>query len=158
MKKKLYTLPPKKEDLIYFKDLTDFQIVVLCEMELLKKNKKYSRGDGPNPNQLLFDFINDWKKKEFQNVPFSRMSSFQIDIQKIIPFLWTVFGDMADKNHLEIFKNNIEEQELNKIALIFSKLDKMWEKDFKEYDSVNYTGEKIIVKWNEEKGVYDELK
>lgn len=157
MKKKLYTLPPKKEDLIYFKDLTDFQIVVLCEMELLKKNKKYSRRDGPNPNQLLFDFINEWKEKEFPNVSFSWMSSFQIDIQKIIPFLWTDF-DMADKNHLEIFKNNLEEQELNKIALIFSKLDKMWEKDFKEYDSVNYTGEKIIVKWNEEKGVYDELK
>jgi len=161
MKKKKYTLPPKKEDLIYLKDLTDFQIVVLCEMELLKKNKKYSRSDGPDPNQLLLDFINDWKEKEFQNVPF--MSSFhidiQIDIQKIIPFLWTVFGDMADKNHLEIFKNNLEEQELNKIALIFSKLDKMWEKDFKEYDSVNYTtGEKIIVKWNEEKGVYDESK
>lgn len=86
MKKKKYTLPQKKEDLIYFKDLTDFQIVVLCEMELLKKNKKYSRSDGPNPNQLLLDFINDWKEKEFQNVPFSRMSSFQIDIQKIIPF------------------------------------------------------------------------
>ena len=167
MKKKLYTLPPKKEDLEYLKDLTDFQIVVLCEMELLKKNKKYSYSqnktsssgvDGPNPKQLLFDFINDWKEKEFQNISFSRMSNFQIDIQKILPFLWVVFGDMADKNHLEVFKNNLEEQELNEISLIFSKLDKMWEKDFKEYNSVDYYGKKFKVKWNEKKGDYDELK
>ena len=59
----------------------------------------------------------------------------------------------------KIFKNNLVEKELNKINLIFSELDKMWEKDFKEYKSISIlTDEKIIVKWNEGKGVYDEIK
>ena len=160
MAKKKYILPPKREDFEYFKDFTDFQIVVLCEMELLRKNKKYTRSDlGPNPNQLLINFINNWKEKEFQNIPFRDRASFQVDIQKIIPFNWLTFDDMADKNHLEIFKNNLVEKELNKINLIFSELDKMWEKDFKEYKSISIlTDEKIIVKWNEGKGVYDEIK
>lgn len=43
MSKKKYLNPPKREDFEYFTDFTDFQIVMLCEMELLRKNKKYTR-------------------------------------------------------------------------------------------------------------------
>lgn len=159
MSKKKYLNPPKREDFEYFTDFTDFQIVMLCEMELLRKNKKYLRSDGPNPNQLLNDFINNWKEREFNNIPFRDRGSFQVDIQKIIPFNWKVFDDMADKNHLEVFKNNLSDDELKKIELIFSELDEKWEKNFKEYKSISIlTDEEMIVRWNDEKGCYEEIK
>ena len=46
-------------------------------------------------------------------------------------------GRVCDKLWRSFVGYNLEEQELNEISLIFSKLDKMWEKDFKEYNSVN---------------------
>ena len=159
MSKIKYLNPPKREDFEYFTDFTDFQIVMLCEMELLRKNKKYTRSDGPNPNQLLNDFINNWKESEFKNIPFKDRASFQVDIQKIIPYNWSAFDDMADKDHLGVFKNSLSEDELEKMDLIFSELDQKWEKDYKEYKSISIlTDEEMIVRWNNEKGMYDEIK
>lgn len=156
---KKYLSPPIREDFDYFTDFSDFQIVALCEMELLRDNKKFKRSDGTNPNQLLIDFINTWKEKEFTDVPFKDRASFQVDIQKIIPFKWKIFGDMANKNHLEVFKNKLTDNELSNLESIFSQLEKMWEKGFKEYKSISIlTDEEILVKWNEEKGMYDEIR
>ena len=159
MSKKKYLNPPKREDFEYFTDFTDFQIVMLCEMELLRKNKKYTRSDGPNAKQLLNDFINNWIESEFNNIPFRDRASFQVDIQKIIPYNWLAFDDMADKNHLGVFKNGLSEDELKKMDLIFLELDLKWEKDYKEYKSISIlTDEEMIVRWNYEKGMYDEIK
>lgn len=159
MSKKKYLNPPKREDFEYFTDFTDFQIVMLCEMELLRKNKKYTRSDGPNAKQLLNDFINNWIESEFNNIPFRDRASFQVDIQKIIPYNWSAFDDMADKNHLGVFKNGLSEDELKKMDLIFRELDLKWEKDYKEYKSISIlTDEEMIVRWNYEKGMYDEIK
>jgi len=156
---KKYNNPPKKSDFEYFQNFSDFQIVVLCELELLRKNKKFTRTDGPNPNQLLNDFINNWKEKEFKEVSFRDRSSFQVDIQKIIPFLWTVFGDMSDKNHLQIFKDRLTDEETKKLENIIMDLQNKWEKDFMEYKSISIlTDEEMIVRWNEEKGMYEEIK
>jgi len=156
---KKYNNPPKKSDFEYFQNFSDFQIVVLCEFELLRKNKKFTRTDGPNPNQLLNDFINNWKEKEFKEVSFRDRSSFQVDIQKIIPFLWTVFGDMSDKNHLQIFKDRLTDEETKKLENIIMDLQNKWEKDFMEYKSISIlTDEEMIVRWNEEKGMYEEIK
>ena len=159
MSKIKYLNPPKREDFEYFTDFTDFQIVMLCEMELLRKNEKYTRSDGPNPNQLLNDFINNWKESEFNNIPFRDRASFQVDIQKIIPYNWSAFDDMSNKNHLEIFKNKLSEDELKKMDLIFSELDQKWEKDYREYKSISFlTDKEMVVRWNNERGMYDEIK
>ena len=40
---KKYNNPPEKSDFEYFQNFSDFQIVVLCEFELLRKNKKFTR-------------------------------------------------------------------------------------------------------------------
>jgi len=74
---KKYNNPPEKSDFEYFQNFSDFQIVVLCEFELLRKNKKFTRTVGPNPNQLLNDFIINWKENEFKEVSFRDRSSFQ---------------------------------------------------------------------------------
>lgn len=159
MSKKKYLNPPKREDFECFTDFTDFQIVMLCEMELLRKNKKFTRLDGPNPNQLLNDFINNWKESEFNNIPFRDRASFQVDIQKIIPYNWSAFDEMSNKNHLEIFKNKLSEDELKKMDLIFSELDQKWEKDYREYKSISFlTDKEMVVRWNNERGMYDEIK
>ena len=66
---------------------------------------------------------------------------------------------MADKDHLGVFKNSLSEDELEKMDLIFSELDQKWEKDYKEYKSISIlTDEEMIVRWNNEKGMYDEIK
>ena len=157
---KKYNNPPEKSDFEYFQNFSDFQIVVLCEFELLRKNKKFTRADiDQNPNQLLNDFINNWKENEFKEVSFRDRSSFQVDIQKIIPFLWTVFGDMSDKNHLHIFKDRLTDEESNRLQKILMDLQIKWEKDFMEYKSISIlTDEEIIVRWSEEKGMYEEIK
>ena len=156
---KKYNNPPEKSDFEYFQNFSDFQIVVLCEFELLRKNKKFKRTDGPNPNQLLNNFIINWKENEFKEVSFRDRSSFQVDIQKIIPFLWTVFGDMSDKNHLHIFKDRLTDEESNRLQKILMDLQIKWEKDFMEYKSISIlTDEEIIVRWSEEKGMYEEIK
>ena len=156
---KKYNNPPEKSDFEYFQNFSDFQIVVLCEFELLRKNKKFTRTDGPNPNQLLNDFINNWKEREFKEVSFRDRSSFQVDIQKIIPFLWTVFGDMSDKNHLQIFKDRLTDEEVKKLENILMDLQNKWEKDYMEYKSISIlTDEEMIVRWSEEKGMYEEIK
>jgi len=156
---KKYNNPPEKCDFEYFQNFSDFQIVVLCEFELLRKNKKFKRTDGPNPNQLLNNFIINWEENEFKEVSFRDRSSFQVDIQKIIPFLWTVFGDMSDKNHLHIFKDRLTDEESNRLQKILMDLQIKWEKDFMEYKSISIlTDEEIIVRWSEEKGMYEEIK
>jgi hypothetical protein len=157
---KKYNNPPEKSDFEYFQNFSDFQIVVLCEFELLRKNKKFTRADiDQNPNQLLNNFIINWKENEFKEVSFRDRSSFQVDIQKIIPFLWTVFGDMSDKNHLHIFKDRLTDEESNRLQKILMDLQIKWEKDFMEYKSISIlTDEEIIVRWSEEKGMYEEIK
>ena len=40
---KKYNNPPEKSDFEYFQNFSDFQIVVLCEFELLRKNKKFTK-------------------------------------------------------------------------------------------------------------------
>lgn len=157
--KKKYNSPPKREDFEYFNNLSDYQIVVLCEFELLRKNKKFTRTDGPNPQQLLNNFINNWKDDEFKDIPFSDRASFQIDIQKIIPFNWAVFPEMANKNHLEIFKNKLNKDEVTKLEKLFTELNELWSKDYMEYKSISIlTDQEMIVRWNDERNCYEEIK
>ena len=158
--KTLYSNPPNKNDFKHFQNLSNYQIVVLCEFELLKKNKKFTRTDGPNPNQLLNNFINNWIKNEFENLSFSDRADFQLDIQKIIPFNWAShFPEMADKNHLSIFKDQLDENESKNLNSLLEGLNEKWECDYREYKSVSIlTDQEMIVKWNEEKGSYEEIK
>ena len=159
MSKKKYLNPPRREDFEYFKNFTDFQIVMLCEMELLRKNKKYLRSDGPNPNQLLIDFINNWKESEFNNIPFRDRASFQVDIQKIIPYNWSVFDDMADKDHLSTFEDQLTNEESTKLDELLSDLEKKWSKDYREFKSISIlTDEEMIVRWNDDIEKYEEIK
>jgi hypothetical protein len=55
-------------------------------------------------------------------------SSFQVDLQRILPFIWSkVFPEFSDKNHLNVFKNELTEDELKKLDEIISNLMKDWE-------------------------------
>lgn len=90
----------------FFTEFSNFQIVALCKLELLRNDNKFRRNDGPNPQQLLNDFINNWKEKEFTEFSFRERGSFQLDLQKIIPFKWKSFGDMAEKNIFQLLKIN----------------------------------------------------
>ena len=93
---KKYINPPNRSEFEFFTEFSNFQFVALCKLELLRNDNKFRRNDGPNPQQLLNDFINNWKEKEFTEFSFRERGSFQLDLQKIIPFKWKSFGDMAD--------------------------------------------------------------
>lgn len=156
---KKYQNPPKRSDFEYFKDFSDLQIVILCELELLRNSKKFRRNDGPNPQQLLNNFIINWRDKEFPDIPFRDKSSFQVDLQKIIPFKWSGFGDMADKDHLPIFKENLGMEDLAAIDSLFAELNNQWENGYREYKSISIlTDEEMVVKWNDDLHSYEEIK
>ena len=54
-----YINPPSREDFEYFKDFSNLQIVILCEFELLRTDKRFKPDD---PKQLLNRYIVNWKK------------------------------------------------------------------------------------------------
>lgn len=156
---KKYQSPPKRSDFEYFMEFSDLQIVILCELELLRNDKKFRRSDGPNPQQLLNNFIINWRDNEFPEISFHDKSSFQVDLQKIIPFKWSAFGDMADKNHLPVFKDNLCNEDLAVIDSLFAELNNQWEKDYREYKSISIlTDEEMVVKWNHDLHSYEEIK
>lgn len=115
------------------------------------KTLNYISRKGPNPQQLLNDFINNWKEKEFTEFSFRERGSFQLDLQKIIPFKWKSFGDMADKNHLPTFEDQLTNEELRKLDGLLSDLEKKWSKDYREFKSISIlTDEEMIVRWNDD--------
>jgi len=108
-----YINPPSREDFEYFKDFSNLQIVILCEFELLRTDKRFKPDD---PKQLLNRYIVNWKKNEFKELSTQERSSFQVDLQRILPFIWSkVFPEFSDKNHLNVFKNELTEDELKKL-------------------------------------------
>ena len=156
---KKYQNPPKRSDFEYFKEFSDLQIVILCELELLRNDKKFRRSDGPNPEQLLNNFIINWRDNEFPDISFRDKSSFQVDLQKIIPFKWSAFGDMADKDHLPVFKDNLSNEDLSVMDALFAELHSQWEKDCREYKSISIlTDEEMVVRWNDNLHSYEEIK
>ena len=52
-----YTKPPKKSDLKYFSNFSNFQIVMLCEFEILTKDPKFGPWD---QRTFVSKFKNDW--------------------------------------------------------------------------------------------------
>mgnify|MGYP003337635257 CR=1 FL=1 len=60
-----YINPPSREDFEYFKDFSNLQIVILCEFELLRTDKRFKPDD---PKQLLNKYIVNWKKNEFKEL------------------------------------------------------------------------------------------
>ena len=93
------------------------------------------------------------------SVALSTAACVRRPVQKIIPYNWSAFDDMSNKNHLEIFKNKLSKDELKKMDLIFSELDQKWEKDYREYKSISFlTDKEMVVRWNNERGMYDEIK
>lgn len=156
---KKYINPPNRSEFEFFTKFSNFQIVALCKLELLRNDNKFRRNDGPNPQQLLNDFINNWKEKEFTEFSFRERGSFQLDLQKIIPFKWKSFGDMADKNHLPTFEDQLTNEELRKLDELLSDLEKKWSKDYREFKSISIlTDEEMIVRWNDDIEKYEEIK
>ena len=151
-----YINPPSREDFEYFKDFSNLQIVILCEFELLRTDKRFKPDD---PKQLLNRYIVNWKKNEFKELSTQERSSFQVDLQRILPFIWSkVFPEFSDKNHLNVFKNELTEDELKKIDEIISNLMKDWEEKFSTYETMNWiTDKEITMKWDSSKDQYVEV-
>ena len=42
---KKYTNPPKRSEFEFFSDFSNFQIVALCKLELLRSDNKFRRND-----------------------------------------------------------------------------------------------------------------
>jgi len=151
-----YINPPSREDFEYFKDFSNLQIVILSEFELLRTDKRFKPDD---PKQLLNRYIVNWKKNEFKELSTQERSSFQVDLQRILPFIWSkVFPEFSDKNHLNVFKNELTEDELKKLDEIISNLMKDWEEKFSTYKTMNWiTDKEITMKWDSSKDQYVEV-
>ena len=150
---KQYLSPPSRSDFEYFNNFSDFQIVVLCELELLRSDKKFKM-DGPR--DLLNKFIISWRDNEFSEISFRDKSSFSVDIQKIIPFKWCgAFKEMANKNHLHIFKDKLSDSELQQIDNLISDVYSKWSKDFRRFTTMDWLNDKeMVLEWDDSKSEY----
>ena len=79
--------------------------------------------------------------------------------KEYIPFIWSkVFPEFSDKNHLNVFKNELTEDELKKLDEIISNLMKDWEEKFSTYKTMNWiTDKEITMKWDSSKDQYVEV-
>ena len=104
-------------------------------------------------------YIVNWKKNEFKELSTQERSSFQVDLQRILPFIWSkVFPEFSDKNHLNVFKNELTEDELKKLDEILSNFMKDWEEKFSTYKTMNWiTDKEITMKWDSSKDQYVEV-
>ncbi|MDC0380760.1 hypothetical protein OAM52_03715, partial [Flavobacteriaceae bacterium] len=99
------------------------------------------------------------KKNEFKELGTQERSSFQVDLQRILPFIWSkVFPEFSEKNHLNVFKDELTKDELKNLDEIISHLMKDWEEKFSIYKTMNWiTDKEITMKWDSSKDQYIEV-
>lgn len=150
-----YKKPPKKSDLKYFSNFSNFQIVMLCEFEILTKDPKFGPWD---QRTFVSKFKNDWIINQFKGVPISVRSLFQVDIQKIIPFLWSnTHEEYSKENHLHLFYNELSVEEIKEIDNVRMTIYSNWDEKFRKYNGTKteflkdggYVEQDVVYQWDD---------
>ena len=124
---------PSYDQLRYMSNygFNDFQIVLACRLELLRKDRRFWKR--PGGNWYSKKFIQVIEENTSAEVDFSDL---QIDIQKIIPFKWAdTFTEMAKANHLPLFEAKLSKEDNAILAKLLISIESDWLADLPLPDS-----------------------